>query len=158
MESLQPVLFGLTTIDKLWPWIHPPLLLGWAPLLVAPRWKHTSTITLLVPLAHGILYSLILLPMMFQSQEALDLNNMESIFQMFAVPEIFFCGWLHYLAFDLLVGRGIAEDALKICKVSNFQYYAMVVPCLAFCFYSGPVGYSMYMALRTFVFAPPKTQ
>ena len=81
---------------------------------------------------------------------------MESIFKLFGDPDIFFCGWLHYLAFDLLVARGIAQDALETCQVSDWQYYGMVVPCLFSCFYCGPVGYVMYMALRGLgVISPP---
>ncbi|CAB9503186.1 expressed unknown protein [Seminavis robusta] len=157
MEGFKPVLFGWTTTQNLWPMIHPPLLLGWGPLCLAPRWKHTKTLTLAMPFLHGILYSSILLPMMMMAPSPdgdapqPDLNNMESIFRLFANPDVFFCGWVHYLAFDLLVARGIAQDALEVCKVSDWQYYTMVVPCLFGCFYAGPVGYVLYMVIRTLV-------
>lgn len=157
MEGLKPVLFGLTTTNKLWPLIHPPLLFGWGPLLLAPRWKHTKKLTLLLPLLHGLLYSAVFLPMMLSptpdGQPEPDISSMQSIFSLFGDPDIFFCGWVHYLSFDLLVARGIAEDALEVCKVSNFQYYAMVVPCLFACFYCGPVGFVAYMVFRAAVFS-----
>jgi len=155
MEGFRPVIFGLATTPKLWPLIHPPLLLGWGPLLLAPRWKHTKTLTLAMPLFHGVIYASIFLPLMLtSSDDPPDLNNMESVFRLFGDPDIFFCGWVHYLAFDLLVARGLTTDALEVCKVSNWQYYVMVAPCLFGCFYCGPVGYVVYMALRHFVLKP----
>ena len=158
LERLKPVLFGLTTTDKLWPFVHPPLLLGWGPLLLVPRWKHTKMLTLALPLLHGLLYSAVFLPMMLSSQDdgqpPPDISSMGSMFRLFGDPDIFFAGWVHYLAFDLLVARGIAEDAIEVCKVSNFQYYAMVAPCLLGCFYCGPVGFVAYMALRALSISP----
>lgn len=160
MEGFRPVLLGLTTTEQLWPLLHPPLLLAYLPLCFAPRWKHTKKLTLAVPLAHSLLYAAVFLPLMAagpaEGESPPSLNAMESIFRLFADPDNFFCGWTHYLAFDLLVARGCAEDALEHCKVSNLQYFSMVVPCVLGCFYCGPVGFAMYMGLRTFVFSPPQ--
>jgi hypothetical protein len=52
-------------------------------------------------------------------------------------------GWLHYLAFDLFVGRWMIDDALEL-KRSRW----VVLPCLLFTFLCGPVGLLLYFALR----------
>ena len=162
VSTLRSVLFGWTTTQSLWPYIHPPLLLGYGPLCVAPRWKHSFTLSLALPIVHSLLYAAIFVPLMAEGpapgQDPPDIANMKSIFQLFADPDIFFCGWLHYLSFDLLVARGCAQDALEVCQVTDLQYYTMVVPCIFGCFYVGPIGFLMYMGLRTFVFPNNNTK
>jgi Domain of unknown function (DUF4281) len=76
----------------------------------------------------------------------------------FKKPDVFFCGWVHYLAFDLLVARGMALDAVNGCKVSYIQYYCTVVPCLVATLYVGPVGYLLYMVLRYAFLKKPVTE
>jgi hypothetical protein len=52
-------------------------------------------------------------------------------------------GWLHYLAFDLLVGRWEARDAARR-GVAPW----LVAPCLALTFMFGPAGWLSYVVLR----------
>jgi Domain of unknown function (DUF4281) len=160
MDDLKPVLFGWN-VKELWDYVHPIALSGWAILCLAPRWKYTFSITLIPPLIHALLYSSILLPMMLFPDPSkpppnVHLAVMESVFNAFALPDVFFCGWVHYLAFDLLVARGLAMDAVKTCNVSYLAYYILVVPCLVATLYVGPVGYLMYMILRVTVLDPVK--
>lgn len=156
MEKLQPVLFGWNVME-LWDYIHPVALVGWAVLCVAPRWKHTFALTLIPPLLHSILYASILIPtLLLRHAPAVDLTDMGSVFAIFGDPNVFFCGWVHYLAFDLLVARGLAMDAVETCRVSYRQYYVLVVPCLLATLYVGPAGYLLYAILRLLaVLKPP---
>jgi Domain of unknown function (DUF4281) len=151
MDALQPVLFGFTTKD-LWDCIHPAALAGWGLLLLAPRWERTFDLVLIPPLLHATLYASIWFPMiLFPSPDGhmtVDISKMESVFALFQKPDVFFVGWVHYLAFDLLVGRGLAMDAVQHCNVTYLQYYLVVVPCLLGTFYVGPVGFLIYMLLR----------
>lgn len=161
MDDLQPVLLGLTVKD-LWDYIHPIGLVGWAILCVAPRWSHTYSITLIPPLIHAALYASILLPIMLfpdpnNPAPQVDIADMDSVFRVFGIPNVFFCGWVHYLAFDLLVARGLAMDAVYTCNVSYVSYYILVVPCLLATLYVGPVGYLLYTILRFLVLFSPKS-
>jgi Domain of unknown function (DUF4281) len=156
MEHLQPVWFGWN-VQELWAYIHPIALCGWVILCIAPRWKYTYSITLVPPLIHAILYASILLPIIMfpdPSDPKVDLMDMDSVYRIFNIPNVFFCGWVHYLAFDLLVARGMAMDAVNSCRVSYAAYYILVVPCLLATLYVGPVGYLLYMILRFVVFSP----
>jgi Domain of unknown function (DUF4281) len=106
--------------------------------------------------AASILLPIMLFPDPSKPATIVDLAEMESVFGLFALPDVFFCGWVHYLAFDLLVARGLAIDAVQACSVSYLTYYIMVVPCLLCTLYVGPVGYLMYTILRVTVLAPAK--
>jgi hypothetical protein len=61
------------------------------------------------------------------------------------------------LVFDLLIARGLAMDAIDTCNVSYAKYYLLVVPCLLLTFYMGPVGFLLYMMLRTAGVLKPTT-
>ena len=52
-------------------------------------------------------------------------------------------GWVHFLAFDLLIGWLIARHAIN-CQTPVF----LVVPCLFLTFMFGPTGLLLYIAIR----------
>ena len=174
LEGFQQVslLLGIltTTTDQLWPYIHTPLLVGYVPLLLFPRWKGTRYITLFIPFVYGVMYASIFVPMMMlqksgstsrgddeQEQEPKpDLSNMESIYNLFRQPDIFFVGWIHYLCFDMLVSRGIALDAIDTYydDLHYLLYILLIWPCILACFYCGPVGYIMYVTIKYTILEP----
>ena len=61
-------------------------------------------------------------------------------------------GWIHYLAFDFLVGRVVLADAQR-----RGIHHLLVVPCLLLTFMLGPTGYLVYAGVRlaTRRFLPP---
>jgi hypothetical protein len=112
---------------------------------------------------HAVIYAAVLLPLMLlpdpnNPAPQVDIANMDSVFRVFGIPNVFFCGWVHYLAFDLLVARGLAMDAVYTCNVSYMSYYLFVVPCLLATLYVGPVGYLLYMILRFVVLYTPTSE
>jgi hypothetical protein len=52
-------------------------------------------------------------------------------------------GWVHYLAFDLLVGAWEARTARR-----EGIPHLLLLPCLLTTFLFGPAGYLMFQALR----------
>ena len=52
-------------------------------------------------------------------------------------------GWVHYLAFDLLVGTWEREEAAAI-GLSRW----LLLPCLGLTLMFGPVGWLLFMAMR----------
>ena len=52
-------------------------------------------------------------------------------------------GWIHYLAFDLVAGLYIAQNASK-----HGIAHGWVVPCLLLTFMFGPVGLGLYLLFR----------
>ena len=123
--------------------------------MVAPFWKPALQYAKIPALIHAVLYASILIPMILSDEgEPPDVNKMESIFELFQDPNIFFCGWVHYLAFDLLIGTSIAEDSIDLPKV---YYYVAVVPCLFLTFNFGPVGFLVHTILKWTKVLPAST-
>ena len=58
-------------------------------------------------------------------------------------PWLLLAGWLHYLAFDLLIGTWEVRDARE-----RGIPHVVVVPCLVLTFMLGPAGWLLYLALR----------
>ena len=52
-------------------------------------------------------------------------------------------GWIHYLAFDLLIGSWEVRDARELGIPHLF-----VVPCLFLTFMFGPAGWLLYRGVR----------
>jgi hypothetical protein len=55
-------------------------------------------------------------------------------------------GWIHYLAFDLLVGTWEVKDSQER-GISHW----FVIPCLVLTFLLGPIGFLLYTVLRFFM-------
>ena len=70
-------------------------------------------------------------------------SSLSGVAALFSDPWLLLAGWLHYLAFDLLVGRWEARDAAER-GITPW----LVAPCLALTFMFGPAGWLSYVALR----------
>ncbi|HUR36043.1 MAG TPA: ABA4-like family protein [Vicinamibacterales bacterium] len=70
-------------------------------------------------------------------------SSMAAVSALFSDPWLLLAGWVHYLAFDLLVGRWEARDAVAR-RLSPW----LVAPCLVLTFMFGPAGWLSYLALR----------
>jgi hypothetical protein len=119
-------------------------ILSWVLLAVAPRWRgtriavHAGTIPLLFSAAY-----LVLIVMFFGSAEG-GFSSLGGVMKLFANEWMLLAGWIHYLAFDLFVGAWEVRDSARH-GVSHW----LVVPCLFFTFMFGPIGFLLYMAIRS---------
>ena len=71
-------------------------------------------------------------------------SSVAGVAALFGDPWLLVAGWLHYLAFDLLVGRWEAQDA-----ASRGLSPWLTAPCLLLTFMFGPAGWLLYMSLRS---------
>jgi hypothetical protein len=62
---------------------------------------------------------------------------------LFTQPEIALAGWVHYLAFDLLIGAWIA----RMARAEGISHL-LVLPLVALTFLFGPAGYLAFTLLR----------
>ena len=60
-------------------------------------------------------------------------------------PRIGLAAWLHYLAFDLLIGTWIASEAQRIG-----MKHLLIVPALILCFMFGPVGWAVFQIQKAY--------
>jgi hypothetical protein len=70
-------------------------------------------------------------------------DSLDAVAALFRSPGNLLAGWVHYLAFDLFVGRWIVDDA-QARQVPRLA----VLPCLVLTFLFGPVGLLLHFALR----------
>lgn len=119
------------------------VLPAWLLLAVAPKWKWTTRIVIgLIVVVLSIAY----VSMAFQTFDASSFESfgsLEGVMSLFTVSSAVLAGWLHYLAFDLIVGWFIATNAAK-----EGIHQLIIVPCLFFTFMLGPTGFLLYLLVR----------
>lgn len=117
-------------------------VIGWALLIFTPRWKSSQFLVkrLAVPFLLGLLYAYLLITNIFGSEGGF--SSLEEIKKLFSNDALLLAGWVHYLAFDLLVGTWILKHSQK----ENI-HHLWVVPCLLLTFMAGPVGVLIYVAI-----------
>ncbi len=112
-------------------------------MIIMPRWQWTSRIVV------GVIVTILSLTYAYFISQSLKLEDFSSFGSLIGVTELFsnpvavLAGWIHYLAFDLMVGWFILMDS----KRENINRF-LIIPCLFFTFMMGPVGLLLYLLLR----------
>jgi len=96
----------------------------------------------LLPVLLCVLY-LYLLFSFWGSAPGGDFSSLDGVATLFASPGNLAGGWIHFLAFDLFVGRWMIDDVLDSEK-SLWR----LVPCLPLTFLFGPAGLALHFSLR----------
>ena len=120
-------------------------MLMWVMMIFFPNWKGTRFLIdyKLVPIALSILYGIYIIQSL-QAGGGMDFSTLESVMNLFTMEIAVLAGWLHYLAFDLLVGMWIL-DQNQTLKINHL----ILVPCLLGAFMLGPIGFLLFMIVRT---------
>lgn len=116
---------------------------GWIVLLLSPlspRWADRIA-GVVLPLLLSLAYAGLVLA--YWSGSTGGFGSLADVMALFTQPEIALAGWIHYLAFDLIVGawetRTAREEAIP---------FLLVAPCLVLTFLFGPAGFLAFSALR----------
>jgi hypothetical protein len=117
--------------------------LQWILLIVLPRWKITQWLIKhpVVPLLLAAIYCVYIAG--FFSIEGGGFNSIEEVRLLFANDRLLLAGWVHYLAFDLLIGFSIMKSSQEK-TVSHW----LVIPCLIITFMFGPCGFLLYYIIQ----------
>jgi hypothetical protein len=117
-------------------------LLAWIMLATLPGrpWVTKMITTKVVPSLFAVLYSAIAVSLFWRVPGGF--STLVSVGMLFSNPWLLLAGWVHYLAFDLLVGSWELQDA----RAHGIPHW-MVVPCLALTFLVGPAGWLLYSML-----------
>jgi hypothetical protein len=88
----------------------------------------------------------------FWAQGEGGFGSLAEVARLFEHPGLLLAGWVHYLAFDLLLGVWERDEARRI----RLPQWALA-PCLALTFLLGPLGWLVFLAVRFFRLktAPP---
>ncbi len=119
-------------------------MLSWLLLAVQPRAAWVQRITgLIVPLFFAAIYAAIVVARFGRGDGGF--GSLAEVSALFQDPWMLLAGWIHYLAFDLLIGVWETRDA-----TTRGVPHWMVVPCLFLTFMFGPAGWLAYQGVRTF--------
>jgi hypothetical protein len=133
------------TADQVFQSANTLAMLMWVLMIFLPNWKGTQLLTKyrLIPIILSLMYTFYIF-ISIHSGGGMDFSNLESVMQLFTEKDAVLAGWLHYLAFDLLVGMWIL-DSNKNLQINHL----LIVPCLLGSFMMGPVGFLLFIILRS---------
>lgn len=117
----------------------------WLLMIIAPRWRATEWLMTyrVVPLFLATLYALFI-GQALASNGMMDFTSLTSVMQLFTLPNAAIAGWIHYLAFDLLIGMWMLEQNRTL-----HIHHLVMVPCLILTFIFGPVGFLLFTIVKT---------
>lgn len=120
------------------------VLPGWLMLAASPWIPRLADLVAgyAIPAALAVVYVALIL-VHASSVEGASYTTLSGVMAIFDVPGAALGGWVHFLAFDLVVGALIA----RMGRESGVPF-ALVLPCLLFCFLLGPVGFLLFLAAR----------
>ncbi len=117
-------------------------MFGWLMLLISPWtpiWSdRVAGLTIPVVLAAAYLAIVIFVP-----TASGGFGSFAEISELFSQPQALMAGWIHFLAFDLLIGAWICRKA----RAEEIRFW-FVLPCLPITFFLGPAGYLLFSIIR----------
>ena len=118
-------------------------LCGWLVLVAARFIPRIADLVagVAIPLALSVLYTGLALAHFGEAQGGF--GSLAEVVLLFSQPQIVLLGWVHYLAFDLVVGAWEVRTA----RTERIPFL-LVVPCLALTFLLGPAGFLLFALLR----------
>ncbi|MFM9907760.1 MAG: ABA4-like family protein [Chitinophagaceae bacterium] len=135
------------TPDTIFEYCNTIALLGWLVLIAgSPFWMQFDKFIIgIVITLFAIVYAW-LIANSFQAGDFEKFGSLDGVMQLFTNKTAVAAGWIHYLAFDLLTGIWIKKNSIKY----NISHW-LIIPCLLFTFMLGPVGFLLYIIIRSIV-------
>ena len=118
-------------------------LVGWVLLIFLPHWRGIakSVSGLLVPVLLSVAYAGLILT--WWSRAGGGFGSLDDLAKAFTTRGVLLAGWLHYLAFDMLIGAWEVREAKRI----GMPHWS-IVPALVLTFLFGPAGYLLFIGQR----------
>lgn len=131
------------TAEQIFPVANLVAMLCWIVLAVLPNrgWVPDVLTGLAAPALFAVAYIAIVVAV-FPGADG-SFSTLAGVSALFANPWMLLAGWLHYLAFDLLIGTWEARDSVER-GVPRW----ILIPCLFLTFMFGPTGWLIYMGAR----------
>jgi hypothetical protein len=119
-------------------------LAGWLALAFGPvRRPLTQLVVPAVATVLAMVYTALIAS--FWMQGTGDFGSLDGVGRLFQHRGLLLAGWVHYLAFDLLVGWWERQEAQRL-RISRW----VLLPCLFLTFMFGPIGWLAFLAVRYF--------
>ena len=127
-------------------------LAGWCALFGYPWWPQSAR-TIVFTIAVALLSALYVYFLIFArhldepgTKIRGNFRSLAGVVSLFQSPRVVLAGWIHYLAFDLMVGLFIAADGARIGIAHGW-----LLPILFLTLMFGPAGLLLYLAVRVAV-------
>jgi hypothetical protein len=131
-------------VDQLWWPVHALALAGWAFLLLGShRDSRPAQSAQLIAGALSLGYLGLFLANIADAGELARDYSPSGVTTFFADPGLRLLGWVHYLAFDLLVGSWEVEEARK----TGIARWKLTL-CLLLTFMLGPIGLLVFLSAK----------
>jgi hypothetical protein len=130
--------------EQLFSIVNTIALVSWLLLAVLPRHRWVADVVTgkVVPALFGALYVGLIVSTF--GRVAGGFSTLAGVAALFSNSWLLLAGWVHYLAFDLLIGTWEVRDAQE----RGIPHW-FVVPCLFVTFMFGPAGWLLYLTLRS---------
>lgn len=127
----------------------------WALMIVLPRWRWTARTVRspYVTAAPAALYAALALPRLGEIWPAVSSPSLSGVATLVASPAGATIAWVHFLAFDLFVGRWIYLDS----RERGLSTWLMA-PVLFLTLMLGPAGFLLYLLARSLLGSPAATR
>ena len=140
----------MKSLSNLYKVVNVVATIGWATLIFLPRWNYADIV-----IKNGIVVglSLFYIYLIFIRKDIKNevypkgnFKSLEGVLLLFKNPRNLLSGWVHYLAFDLMLGIYIKSQGNEIGMSHLLQ-----IPCFILTFILGPFGYLLFILLQLFM-------
>ncbi len=116
----------------------------WILMIFLPTWKVTKLLIKfkVVPLILSFIYAIYIVQALFIGG-MMDFGSLASVMKLFTEENAVLAGWVHYLAFDLLIGMWMLHQN-KTLRIHQL----LMAPCLLGTFMFGPIGFLLFMVIK----------
>jgi Domain of unknown function (DUF4281) len=117
----------------------------WVLMICLPRWRLTERLmsSPLVSAVPAMLYTVLVIPSFAEVWQTVARSELSGIAELLGSPVGATIAWLHFLAFDLFVGRWIYRDS----RERGITAW-ITAPVLFLTLMLGPCGFLLYLIVR----------
>ncbi len=117
----------------------------WILMIFLPRWRVTRFLIdfKVIPVLLSVVYIIYIVQSVLSGAQ-IDFGSLASVMKLFTEENAVLAGWVHYLAFDLLIGMWILDKNKALG-----MHQIIIAPCLFLTFMFGPMGFLLFMTVTT---------
>jgi hypothetical protein len=131
------------TFEQLFSLCSGVAVVGWLLLMILPRWRWTERLVVSGAWSLTLSAVYIFLVVCFMPGAGGGFGSIAEVRALFAQDALLLAGWVHYLAFDLLIG------ALEVKQAKQIGIpHVLIVPALILTFLLGPAGLVLFFIIK----------
>lgn len=118
----------------------------WILMIILPKWKLTAFLISykIIPIVLSLVYGVYIVYGIIANGGMMDFGSLDSVMALFTEENAVLAGWVHYLAFDLLIGMWMITKNREIGL-----HQILMAPCLLGTFMFGPLGFLLFYIMTS---------